>query len=133
MALKNMSLLNDATLAASGGNACVFADDGITIPNGLHLIVPSDSNYSTRRQATFKYRAPVLDKKTNMYGKDKKSVSYVVPLTLSDGSTVFNVIRIEREVSPYYDATDTTLLNNIAAQLLFDTDTTNFWANGSLS
>lgn len=133
MGLKNMSLLAGATIAASGGTAQVFADDGITIANGVHLIVPADTDYQTRRQATVKYRAPALDSKTGSYGKDKKSISYAKPQVLSDGRVVFNTIRIEREVHPSLPAADAAELNVIGAQLLADSDVTSFWATGSLS
>lgn len=133
MGLKSMSLLTGATIAASGGVALVFADDGVTIPNGLHLIVPGDMDYQTRRQVTAKYRPPTLDAKTNSYGKDKKSLCLVKPIVLADGRVVFNTIRIEREVHPSVTAADCVELNKLGAQLLSDTDTDAFWATGSLS
>lgn len=133
MALKNMSVLSAATVSASGGSALVFADDGITIPNGLHLMVPADADYQTRRQATVKYRPPSINPKTGVYGKDKKSISFTLPQVLADGSVVFNTIRIEREVHPSLSAAGALDLNVIGAQLLIDGDATAFWATGSLS
>jgi len=133
MGLKNMSLLAGSTVSASGGTAQVFADDGITIQNGLHLMIPADADYQTRRSATVKYRAPIVDPKTGSYSKDKKSVSYTLPIVLSDGRVVFNVLRIEREVHPSLSAEAAAELNVIGAQLLTDADVTAFWANGSLT
>jgi hypothetical protein len=133
MGLKTMSLLASATVAASGGTAQVFADDGITIANGVHLIVPADTDYQTRRQATVKYRPPSLDAQTGAYGKDKKSISYAVPQVLADGRVVFNTIRIEREVHPSMTAAAAAELCKIGAQLLVDGDVDAFWASGSLS
>jgi hypothetical protein len=133
MGLKNMSLLAAATVAASGGTALVFADDGVTIPNGLHLIVPADTDYQTRRNVTVKYRPPTLDAKTGVYGKDKKSMCLAKPVVLADGRVVFCTIRIEREIHPSLSAADCVELNKLGAQLLADADTDGFWANGSLS
>lgn len=134
MGLKSMSLAANATsVAASGGTALAFADDGVSIPNGLHLIVPSDSDYQTRRNATVKYRPPALDPKTGSYGKDKKSICFAKPMVLADGRVVFNTIRIEREVHPSLSAAECVELNKLGAQLLTDTDTDAFWASGSLS
>lgn len=133
MGLKNMSLLTGATVSASGGSALAFADDGVTIQNGLHLIVPADADYQTRRQVTAKYRPPTLDSKTNSYGKDKKSLTLAKPVVLSDGRVVFNTIRIEREVHPSVSAADALDLNVLGAQLLTDSDVTSFWATGSLA
>lgn len=133
MGLKNMSLLSAATVAASGGSALVFADDGVTIPNGVHLIVPADSDYQTRRQVTVKYRPPTLDAKTGAYGKDKKSITLVLPQVLSTGTVVFNTVRIEREVHPSLAAATCVELNKLGAQLLSDADLDAFWATGSLT
>jgi len=133
MGLKNMSLLAGGTVSATGGTAQVFADDGITIQNGVHLVVPADADYQTRRSATAKYRAPVVDPKTGTYTKDKKSISYTVPVVLASGAVVFNVLRIEREVHPSSTAAAAAELNVIGAQLLSDADCTAFWATGSLS
>lgn len=133
MGLKNMSLQAGSTVSVTGGTAQVFADDGVTIQNGLHLIVPADTDYQTRRSATAKYRAPVIDPKTGSYSKDKKSISYTLPQVLTDGRVVFNVIRIEREVHPALSAAAAAELNVIGAQLLTDADVTSFWASGSLS
>jgi len=133
MGLKTMSLLAGATVAASGGSALVFAEDGVSIQNGLHLIVPADTDYQTRRQVTVKYRQPTLDPKTGVYSKDKKSICLALPLVLSSGQVVFNTIRIEREVHPSLSAANALELANLGAQLLCDTDVTSFWATGSLS
>lgn len=133
MGLKNMSLLASSTISATGGTALVFAEDGVTIQNGLHLMVPADADYQTRRQVTVKYRQPTLDAKTATYSKDKKSMSLSKPQVLADGRVVFNTIRIEREVHPTLPAADALELNKLGAQLLSDADSVDFWANGSLS
>lgn len=133
MALKNMSLLTGATIAPSGGTALVFADNGVTISNGIQLIVPGDTDYQTRRTATVKYRPAAVDVKTGSYGKDKKSISLSKPVVLTDGRVVFNTIRVEREMHPSVAAADCLEMNKLAAQMLVDADTDSFWANGSLS
>lgn len=132
MGLKNMSLLTGATTAASGGSALVFADTGTTIPNGVALVVPATADYRVRQQSTWKYRAPKINS-DGTYTRDSKSVSYNVPLILASGKIVNNVIRVEREVHPELSAAAATDLNKILAQMLFDSDTDNFWAAGSLT
>jgi len=134
MGLKTMSLAANATsVSATGGTALVFADDGVTISNGVHLIVPADADYQTRRMVTAKYRPPSLDVKTNVYGKDKKSISLALPMVLTSGQVVFNTIRLEREVHPSLPAATAAELCSLGAQLLTDSDVLGFWANGSLS
>lgn len=132
MGLKNMSLLTGGTNSAAGGAALVFADDGTTITNGVHLVVPATADYRVRQSCTAKYRAPriLVD---GTYTRDFKSISYNVPLIFATGKVVNNVIRVEREVHPEMSAAAVLDLNTILAQMLFDTDTTNFWAAGSLT
>lgn len=134
MALKNMSLMSAATgITVVGGTALPFADNGVTIPNGLQCVIPGDVDYQTRRSVTVKFRPPALDSKTNSYGKDKKSICLVQPIVLANGTVIFNTMRIEREVHPSLTAAQCTELNRLGAQLLTDTDTDAFWATGSLS
>jgi len=133
MGLKTMSLLAAATVSATGGTALAFSDDGVSISNGLHLIVPADADYQTRRQVTVKYRQPSIDPKTGVYSKDKKSICLALPVVLPTGQVVFNTIRIEREVHPSLSAASAAELCNLGAQMLVDADVVSFWANGSLS
>lgn len=133
MGLKTMSLLSAATITQSGGSALLFAEDGQTVANGVHLIVPADADYQTRRQLTVKYRPPSLNASTNVYGKDKKSMCLAQPLILPNGSVVFNTIRIEREVHPSLSAANALELNKLGAQLLVDDDVVSFWATGALT
>jgi len=133
MALKNMSLLTGATVSASAGSALVFADNGVTVTNGVQLVIPGDTDYQVRRSVTVKFRPPTVNPKTGVYGKDKKSLTFVKPIVLTDGSVVFNTLRIEREMHPSVSAADCTEMNKLGAQMLFDTDMDAFWATGSLS
>lgn len=133
MGLRTMSLLASATVTAAGGTALAFLDDGISVTNGIHLIVPTDVDYQTRRQITAKVKQPVLDAKTGVYGKDRKTMSLTLPMVLADGRVVFNVIRVEREVHPSLPAATALEMNNLAAQMLTDAEASNFWAAGTLS
>jgi len=132
MSVRNMTLKTGGTNSVASGTDLVFADDGVTIQNGVHLSVPATSDYRVRQTATLKYKPPTL-LPDGTYTRDKKEVSYTVPFVRADGKVVFNVLRISREVDPELGASAVTDLNTIGAQLLFDSDMTNFWAAGSLS
>jgi len=132
MSMKNMSLLSAATVSATGGTALALVDTGVTVPNGLQLVVPADTNYALRRSITARVRPPVLDK-TGVYGKDKKYVSFTVPKLLASGKVVPNVIRVEREIHPETTAAEASEMLKLAAQLCIDADLDNFWGSGSLS
>lgn len=133
MGLKTMSLLAGATITASGGTALGFAEDGIAVQNGLHLIVPADADYVTRRQLTAKYRPSVYDAKTGLFSKEKKSLCLVLPFVLPDGRLVYETLRIERELYPTESSANATELLKLGAQLCIDGDVEQFWLTGSLS
>lgn len=133
MGLGTMSLLTGGTVSTTGGSALAFSTDGQSITNGIHLIVPADADYQTRRQVTAKYRPPTLDPKTGAYSKDKKSMTLVKPIVRADGKVVFNTIRIEREVDPSLSAAEALDLCVLGAQMLTDADCLAFWANATMS
>jgi transcriptional/translational regulatory protein YebC/TACO1 len=130
--IQTMTLKSGATLGTTGGTDYVFAPDGITIQNGVHLTVPAVANYAERPVATVKYRPPVLGADGG-YTKDKKSVSFSIPRTLSNGKVVFDTLRIEREIHPETTAADALDMNVLGAQMLFDSEAATFWSAGSLS
>lgn len=132
MPLQNMSLPVDGTLSVAGGTAKSFTTDGQTVANGLHLADASVTDFRIRPNMTVKVKMPSLDG-AGVYSKDKKTITYVVPKLLASGKTVFNLIRVEREVHPESTAAEALHLLNVGAQLLFDLDTTSFWASGSLA
>jgi len=133
MSLQNASLLEGATMAAAtGGSAIAFALTGVSVVNGVNISVPLDADFRTRRNITVKNKQPSL-LSDGTYTKNKQSASFVQPKILADGSTVFNLIRIEREVHPESSAAEALELNTIGSQMLQDADFTSFWAGGSLS
>lgn len=134
MALKNMSLLANATVSATGGTALVFADTAnANVVNGVQLIVPSDTDYVTRRTVVAKVRPPVYDKKTNSYGKSKVSLSLTQPKVLADGSVCFQVARQELEMHPTATAADILEMRKLMAQMWIDGDLDAFYTTGSLA
>lgn len=132
MSLKNASILVGAALSATGGTAKVFADDGVTIQNGLHLTVPAVADFRVRDSLTVKYRPPQLQP-DGAYTRDKKEMSFNIPQLLASGKVVNNVIRVSREVHPELSAAAAVDFNKLAAQMLFDTDFDGFWSAGSLA
>lgn len=138
MSLANASVLTGATVSATGGSAVNYTPDGRSIPNGLHLIDASNTDFVTRAQLTAKTKDPVLSPIPGGngalgYGKDKRSVVLVEPFKAANGTIHFNLIRIEREVHPETTAAAALDLNKKGAQIATDSDFTSFWATGSLA
>jgi hypothetical protein len=130
--LSTMTVKSGATMAPTGGTDLVFAPDGESVQNGVHLVVPAVTAYATRPGLYAKYRKPTVNA-NGVYSKDKKSISYTVPYVLADGTISFNVIRIEREVHPEFSAAAALDLNIVASQLLTDSESATFWSAGALT
>lgn len=133
MSIQNAIVKTGATgMTVVGGADMSFSPDGVSIPNGVHLAIAADADFRTRRNMTVKSKQPVL-LPSGVYSKGKQSITVTCPKILADGSTTFNLIRIEREVHPESTAAEAFELNMVGAQALSDADFTAFWAGGSLA
>jgi hypothetical protein len=129
MGAKSFSILAGGTVSATGGTAKTYASDGQAVPNGVHVIDSSVTDFRVRPNATLKNRNPVY--KDGKFGKDKKTATLVRPELLASGEVTYNLIRIEREVHPETSAANALELNIQGSQLLFDSELAAFWATGS--
>jgi len=121
-----------SAMTPTGGADETFTPDGLTVPNGLHIADAAQSDFRIRKNMTIRNRVPVLAA-DGSYSKDKKSVTFVAPKILASGKTIFNLIRIEREVHPESTAAEALELSMLGAQILSDNDFLTFWATGSLA
>lgn len=132
MSIIGSTVKTGATAASvTGGSDITFALTGQSVTNGLNVSVVEDSDYQTRRNATFKSRVPSIT--NGVYSKGKNEVVFVRPSVLADGSTVFNSIRLSLEVHPALTNAEVTDLRRIGAQLLTAAPYDSFWSLGALS
>lgn len=132
MPLNGAIVKKDATgITVTAGTDQTFTSDGAAIANGVHLVDAGQTDYRIRRSLTFKVKQPTYGP-TSGYSKDRKGVTLTCPKILADGSTVFNLIRIEREIHPESSSAEMADVNRVAAQLLTDADFDSFWSVGSL-
>jgi len=132
MSLKSMTIKTGGTLSVTGGTDVTFADVGTTTPNALTTQVNSDADYRTRRKIAYKVRNATIQA-DGSYSKVKRTATITSPFILANGTTTFNVMRIELDIHPEAEATLRANLLAFGAQLLFDTDATDFWSVGSLT
>lgn len=133
MSLANAVLKTGATsMAVTGGTDITFSPDGQSITNGLHIAVAADTDFRTRRNMTIKNKVPSL-LSDGTYTKGKGSITYAAPKILADGSTSFNLVRLEIECHPESTAAERTELQMIAGQIATDADFTAFWNTGSIA
>lgn len=133
MSLQNAVLKAGATSASVvGGTDVTFTPDGQTVAGGIHIAAAADADFRTRRNMTIKNKVPTLQS-DGKYTKAKRSTSYVQPKILADGSTTFNLIRVEMEAHPESTAAEVTELRMIGNQILGDSDFLSFWDTGNMA
>lgn len=132
MPLNGAVVKKDATgITVTAGTDQTFTSDGAPINSGIHLVDAGQTDYRIRRSMTVKVKQPVYNATTG-YSKDRKSITLTQPKILASGVTVFNVLRIEREVHPESTAAEALDINRVGAQLMSDADFDSFWSVGSL-
>jgi hypothetical protein len=132
MALNGSIIKKAATgFTVTGGTDVTFSDDGTEVKNGMRLIDMSESDFRVRPQLTVTSKQPTLIGNAT-YTRDKRTATLSIPKILADGTTVYNRIRVEREVHPEATDAEALELSYRLAQVLFDSDFTNFWKFGQL-
>lgn len=133
MPISGATVMAGATgITVTAGTSKTYSPNGVVVPSGIQIADTAETDYRIRKNMTFKNRQPTLDS-LGVYSKDKKGATYVQPKILASGKTVFNLIRVEREVHPESTAAEALELNYIAAQLVSDPDFASLWSVGSLS
>lgn len=135
MGATNATLLVGATVAASGGTSTAFVPNGAPVTGGIQIVDSTNTNAVTRASITLRtIKQAALDIVTGLFtGKVKRQAQLVRPKVTASGRVVFPLVRIEVEYSPENTDAEVTALLNEGAQLLVDSDFTNFWKIGSVS
>lgn len=119
-------------LTVTAGASVTYTPNGVIIPNGIQIADAAQTDFRIRKNSTFKFRPPTLDA-LGIYSKDKKTFTHIAPKILASGKTVFNLIRVEREIHPESTAAEAFELLMIAGQGVSRADFLAFWSGGSLS
>jgi len=132
MGLRTIDLKKDITVTVTDGTSLGFVEDGLSIPNGIHMACSSDVDFLTRKSLTAKVRQPTVNTGTGAFGKDKKSIVIAEPVNVGGGKIVFNTLRIEREIHPVAPE-GAAVLNQIGVQVLSSEAMADFWNMGGLN
>lgn len=132
MAIKSSSLLIGSTIAATGGTAHTFTEVGETIKNGVKVADFSVTDSRIRPTITCVNRPAVLNSLGKYISKDKKTVRLVIPRLEADGTVSFPLREIRCEDSASMTDAEKLVLNQYAAQIMFDSDFAAFILNGAL-
>lgn len=129
--IENMVLKTSPTIVVSNGTDQTFAPDGTLVSRGICVSDVAGTDVRTRAQVIFKNTNGTLQP-SGTWSKSRRSAKFVQPGLLPDGSQDFPFLEVTLVVSPLWGASVINNLKEKAAQLLIDTDTTNFFATGSL-
>lgn len=131
MALNGSTVLNGATISATGGTTITFGVSGKDVPNGVEIVDVGATDYTVRTSATFKVKMPNYNSVTGTWSKGKREIVLVKPKILASGALVFPLCRIDVEDHPEMSAAEALELRKEAAQLLTDSDFDLFFTTGS--
>lgn len=133
MGLQNATILDGATVGATGGTSKTLSVDGIPVTNGIHLSDFSVADLRTRPNVTAKNRPAAYNKSTAKWTKGKRELVLTFPKILADGSIEYPLVRIEIEDHPEQSDAELIKMFTWASQAFIDTDFTNFMKYGSLA
>lgn len=130
MGLQNGTILDGATVSASGGTLRTLVADGVEVVSGIHLIDSSNSDVTTQLSMTAKTKPATLDSKTGKWTKSKSSLTVTIPQVI-DTVQEFPSVFITFSCHPRMTAAEKLRIRSIAAQTLVDADFIAFWDIGS--
>lgn len=131
MPISGATLLNGGAIAASGGTSKTFSDVGETIKNGKKVADFSVVDARVRPTITCVNRPASLNSLGIYISKDKRTAKLVQPKVIASGALVFNVREIRAEDHPETTDAEKAILDSYAAQIISDSDFTQFFRNGS--
>lgn len=134
MGLANASIKSGATWAPTGGTDLAFIPDGRSVPNGVSLVVSTDTNLITRRQLVCRATLPGMPGSANAYARlGRNTAVYRVPFIASDGKLYIQTTKLETAFHAEYPAEDKNATLSEMIAIAADSDFVDFWASSILS
>lgn len=132
MALSSASLLQGATLSATGGTSKTYSVMGESIPNGKKLVDLTITDARLRGTVTCINRPSAYNASTGISSKGKRSLKLVEPKLLASGKMAFPLGEIRIEDHPEMTVAEVDSILTKLGQMCFDTDFRNFVLYGTL-
>jgi len=133
MGIQNSSINIDGTVSATGGTATGMITKGSTL-NQLLVIIDDSSEFIDETKAEFTVKSPAIQTSApNGYTQARSKVRVFVPLALDNGNQTLNTLTIEVACDHETTAAEIESMLVLGAQLLADSDYSDFWKKQSLS
>ncbi len=133
MAISTSSILVDGTVATTGGTATSVIQKGNTLDQVV-VVLDDGSEFINQTTVTFSIKDPKVNTGApNGYTQARSNAKITKPLALDNGNRTVNSVNIQLSVD--HETTDAEIQNLLvtAAQLLVDSDFSDFWKKQSFS
>lgn len=129
MTIKDASVDVGTTISTSGGTATTFLDGGDDLDS--HQVTLDDSSeFIDATSVSFTVKRPKVQVTApNGYTQKRASVVIGRPLALDNDNRTVNTFRLELAVDPETTSAEIASLRELAAQVVFGSDFTDFWTN----
>lgn len=126
MSIATASILKDGTVSATGGTAAPFQSLGSTLQE--HKCAFDGDDIRTRSECVFSTKPPtVKGDAPNGYSQARNTAFIKVPLVLDNGSITVNTVQISLARDVETSPAEIQTMLSYAAQVLTDSDFTDFW------
>lgn len=133
MSLANAAIVTGGTISVAGGSAVTYAPYS-TSPDQVVLGVAADTDLRLRRQIKCKVKPPrVSPSAPGGYTQARADALVIHPILLANGKYTQCTVQIGISFDPEMSSTEKTKMIDTAAQVLFDSDFTEFVKNLSLA
>jgi len=133
MSISTASVLVNGTVATTGGTATTFISKGQNLD--VHNTILDEGNeFIAQSTVSFNIKSPkVSTGAPNGFTQARNTVRISSPLALDNGSYTTNVLSISLAVDPETTDAEIETMLVLAAQILADSDYSDFWKKQSLA
>lgn len=133
MGIQTSSVNIDGTVSTSGGTATGMIAKGNTL-NEIQVILDDSSEFVEQTKIDFQVKEPVVKPSApNGYTQARNTVRIYVPLALDNGNVTVNTLELKLSCDHETTEAEVQSLLVLGAQLLSDSDYSDFWKKQSLS
>lgn len=133
MAIANSSIAIDSTASVSGGTARTVKEL-IRNNSELSTYIDESLSFQARKEVVFSVKVPKVSVSApGGFTQARSTAILKCPKTLANGNRTVNTFSLQLSVDPETTAAEVTTMLNAAAQLLFDSDYSDFWKAQALA
>lgn len=132
MSLTSASVLKDGTVATTGGTATALNSLGNTL--NQHKLYMDGTDHLSRTEVLAVVKEPKVNAGApNGYTQARSTITLKVPLALDNGNLTYNTLQISLACDVETTQAEKQTLMVYGAQVLADSDFTEFWEDQSVA